>query len=133
MNTTYSAIKQLEQKLDLDQERLTRDFMTAIQDRMSELQMNQSDIAYALGKSRAYISKIFTKNQNMTVRTMVELATTLDLDMRLSLAVPEREQHYAPNVMHLHYAAAAAPVVRAHAIPNYWEQSCEEEPTALEA
>jgi plasmid maintenance system antidote protein VapI len=80
-----SAIQVFEEILTAEQIRLNKEFMESIQARMVELNMSQSDMAYTLGKSRAYISKLFSQDQNLTIKTMVELGTTLEMKVSLKL------------------------------------------------
>ena len=80
-----SAIQVFEETLAAEQARLNKEFMETIQARMVELNMSQADVAYTLGKSRAYISKLFSQDQNLTMKTMVELVTTLEMDLALKV------------------------------------------------
>jgi len=79
-----SAIERFERNLQEEQDRLTQDFLQTLQIRMTELNMSQSDMAYTLGKSRAYVSKLFNKGQNLTIKTMVELSHSLDMKLAVS-------------------------------------------------
>jgi len=80
-----SAIERFEQAIQEEQDRLAQEFILSLQARMEELNMSQSDMAFTLGKSRAYVSKLFTKEQNLTIKTMVELAHSLDMKMAISI------------------------------------------------
>jgi len=80
-----SAIQVFEETLAAEQARLNKEFMETIQARMAELNMSQADVAYTLGKSRAYISKLFSQDQNLTMKTMVELVTTLEMGLALKV------------------------------------------------
>lgn len=80
-----SAIQVFEETLEAERVRLNKEFMESIHTRMEELNMSQADMAYTLGKSRAYISKLFAQNQNLTIKTMVELATTLEVSLALKI------------------------------------------------
>lgn len=79
-----SAIDRFEQAIHEEQDRLSQDFFQSLQTRMEELNMSQSDMAFTLGKSRAYVSKLFSKGQNLTIKTMVELAQSLDMKVAIS-------------------------------------------------
>lgn len=80
-----SAIQVFEETLVAEQARLNREFIDSIQARMAELNMSQADMAYTLGKSRAYISKLFAQDQNLTIKTMVELVTTLEMNLAIKV------------------------------------------------
>lgn len=79
-----SAIDRFQKNLQEEQDRITQNFLQTLQIRMEELNMSQSDMAYTLGKSRAYISKLFNKGQNLTIKTMVELSHSLDMKLAIS-------------------------------------------------
>lgn len=79
-----SAIERFQRNLQEEQDQITQNFLQSLQIRMEELHMSQSDMAYTLGKSRAYISKLFNKGQNLTIKTMVELSHSLDLKLAIS-------------------------------------------------
>ena len=78
-----SAIEKFELGIADEQKRLSEYFLDSLQKRMAELNMNQSDLAFTLGKTRAYVSKLFTRGANLTIKSMVELAHSLD--MRLTI------------------------------------------------
>lgn len=94
-----SAIERFERNLLDEQGRLTQDFLQTLQVRMTELNMSQSDMAYTLGKSRAYVSKLFSKGQNLTIRTMVELSHSLDLKLAISARRLWVDIHHAPKAV----------------------------------
>jgi len=77
-------IEAFERNILEEQDRLSLEFILALQSRMEELKMSQSDMAYTLGKSRAYVSKLFTKGQNLTIKTMVELAHSLEMKVGIT-------------------------------------------------
>ena len=85
-----SAIEEFEQKMTDAQRGLAEHFVACLRKQMGRLNMSQSDVAYTLGKTRSYVSKLFTKEANLTIRSMVELAHSLGLD--LSVQVWERPQ-----------------------------------------
>lgn len=94
-----SAIERFERNLLDEQDRLTQDFLQTLQVRMTELNMSQSDMAYTLGKSRAYVSKLFNKGQNLTIRTMVELSHSLDLKLAISARRLWMDIQHAPRAV----------------------------------
>ena len=94
-----SAIQRFERNLLDEQDRLTQDFLQTLQIRMTELNMSQSDMAYTLGKSRAYVSKLFNKGQNLTIRTMVELSHSVDLKLAISARRLWVDIHHAPKAV----------------------------------
>jgi len=76
-----SAIDKFEQKIAEEQKSLAGYFLIDIQSRMKELNMSQSDMAFTLGKSRAYVSRLFKRGANLTIKSMVELAHSLDMEL----------------------------------------------------
>lgn len=96
-----SAIERFERHLQDEQDRLAHDFLLTLQARMAELNMSQSDMAYTLGKSRAYVSKLFTKGQNLTIKTMVELSHSLDMKLAISARRMWVDLQHAPKAVAL--------------------------------
>lgn len=79
------------------QRRLVLDFTTAIEDEISRRDMNMSAFAKLIGKSRAWVSKVFRQEPNLTFFTAVELADAVDMDV--FIRVEPRE--VASNVVYL--------------------------------
>lgn len=98
-----SAIERFERAIQEEQDRLAQEFILSLQTRMGELNMSQSDMAFTLGKSRAYVSKLFTKEQNLTIKTMVELAHSLDMKMAISVRALWLETMPTSKLMPLQY------------------------------
>jgi transcriptional regulator with XRE-family HTH domain len=63
------------------QRRLVLDFTTAVEDELVRRGMNMSTFAKILGKSRAWVSKVFRQEPNLTFFTAVELADAVDMDV----------------------------------------------------
>lgn len=72
-------------RLGVRQHRLVLDYVTALQDLMNQAALNQQQLADALGKSRAWISKIFRRKPNLTFFTAVELADAVGCDVEIVL------------------------------------------------
>jgi len=80
-----SAIERFEQGIAAEQKKLAANFLNSLKERMDELNMSQSDMAFTLGKSRSYVSKLFTGNANLTIKSMVELAHSLDINLDIKI------------------------------------------------
>jgi transcriptional regulator with XRE-family HTH domain len=65
------------------QYRAVLDFLTDIEDEMRAQKMKRSSLAEALGKTRAWISKVFRTQPNLTFFTAVQLADALDMDVEV--------------------------------------------------
>lgn len=78
-----NSFDQFEALIDSERIRLSNEFMEAIRARMTELRLTQADIARALGKTKTYVSKLFKADQNMTLKTIVELAGAVGLKVDL--------------------------------------------------
>jgi transcriptional regulator with XRE-family HTH domain len=78
------------------QRRLVLDFTTAIEDELVRRDMNMSAFAKVLGKSRAWVSKVFRQEPNLTFFTAVELADAVDMDVAIYV-----EPRAASNVVFL--------------------------------
>lgn len=85
-----SPFDQFDALLESERTRLANEFMEAIRSRMRDFRLTQADIARALGKTKTYVSKLFRADQNMTLKTMVELAGAvgLKIDLHFDRAKP---------------------------------------------
>ncbi len=70
-------------ELEVKQFECVLDFVTAVEQAMEARQITQSALARALGKSRAWVSKVLRKKRNLTFFTAVEIADALEMDVRL--------------------------------------------------
>jgi len=59
---------------------IINDFYHLILSRMEEEGINKADLAKRLGRSRSAISQMFSKNPNLTIKKMVEIADSIGLD-----------------------------------------------------
>ncbi len=60
---------------------IINDFYHFILSRMEEEGINKADLAKRLGRSRSAISQMFSKNPNLTIKKMVEIADSIGLDL----------------------------------------------------
>ncbi|WP_299437675.1 helix-turn-helix transcriptional regulator [uncultured Rhodospira sp.] len=65
--------------------RLSLDFTESLATRMDALRMTRADLARAIGKSPAYVSKILNGDTNFTLETMAALALAVDGEINLRL------------------------------------------------
>lgn len=72
-------------RLGVKQYGLVLEYTTAIEDELRRRGMKASAFAAVLGKSRAWISKVLRKKQNLTFFTAVKIADALDMDVRIHL------------------------------------------------
>ena len=66
---------------------LLEQLMEQVEARRGLSGLSYSDMAKRMGVSRAYISKIMSGRQNLTLGTLVKLAESLDCGINLSLSV----------------------------------------------
>lgn len=52
---------------------------------MEKNNINRAELAKRLNVSKAFVTKLLNGNPNLTIKTMVSLAKTLDCDLRLEL------------------------------------------------
>lgn len=85
-----STFDRFDALLESERTRIANEFMEAVRSRMKEFRLTQADIARALEKTKTYVSKLFKADQNMTLKTMVELAGAvgLKIDMHFDRAKP---------------------------------------------
>lgn len=62
---------------------IINDFYHLILSRMEEEGINKADLAKRLGRSRSAISQMFSKNPNLTIKKMVEIADSIGLDLTI--------------------------------------------------
>lgn len=56
--------------------------------------LSRSDLAQALGKSKAYVSQVLSGSRNMTLRTLADFALALGRVPELKLRLPESESKW---------------------------------------
>ena len=66
-------------------EEIILDFTEKIVTVMEEMGINRAELARKLGVSKAFITKLLNGNPNLTIKTMVSLAKTLDRDLNIDL------------------------------------------------
>ncbi len=76
-------LKDPKYELGVRQYQAVLDFVTDVEDAMNAQGVNQATLAKRLGKSAAWISKIFRQRPNLTFFTAVELAAALGLEVRI--------------------------------------------------
>lgn len=87
-------------RLGVKQFRLVLEFATAIEDELLRRRMKKSAFAIVLGKSKAWVSKVLRKKQNLTFFTAVEIADALDMDVKIHVVPrPTNVIHLAPRVV----------------------------------
>jgi len=63
-------------------EKLQQDFLDFVEKRLNEKNMSKSQLAMKLGVSRSAMSKMLSKNNNLTLRKIAEIATALQIDLQ---------------------------------------------------
>lgn len=74
------------------QEDLILQVTEAIWERMSELNVSKKDLAEKLGRSKSYITQVLSGSRNMTLRTLADIAFTLDMEPKFILNNEENIQ-----------------------------------------
>jgi len=81
--------------LTSDTEFLTEDvklgFALCLERRMQQGEVSKAELSRRLGTSQAYITKILRGDSNLTIKSMVELATAVDGSLHLHIA-PSRAE-----------------------------------------
>ena len=72
-------------KLAVKKERLAIDVAAQIERVLEQRQLRKADLAVALGKSKAWVSKALHGEQNMTLGTIVELVDALDCSVTVEV------------------------------------------------
>lgn len=85
INSPEDSIAEFEEKIKHEQDRLWAKFVKSVTREMKEQELTQTDLAWTLGKKRSYVSRILASPQNMTIKTLVELAYALDLNIDMEL------------------------------------------------
>lgn len=63
-----------EYRIEFDKERAAQEFAMQLDRAMSNRGMTRSQLAAQLGRSRPFVTQCLTRGQNLTIKTMVELA-----------------------------------------------------------
>ncbi|MGB3478555.1 MAG: helix-turn-helix transcriptional regulator [bacterium] len=79
----YSLLNGLENDADFFLEELRIDIIEKINIVMKKYKISKADLARRLGTSRAYITKLFSMNINLTLKSMVQIANAVG--MRISI------------------------------------------------
>jgi transcriptional regulator with XRE-family HTH domain len=95
-------LNRIEKSLTFEQERLKLELSEGIIQAMQAKGLKQSDLARAIGKSRAYVAKILQGTTNFTVETVAALLWALDhrlsVDILTKQEAQQREQAWASFV-----------------------------------
>jgi len=67
-------------------EKVILDFTEQVIAYMKQNGINRAELAKRLGVSKAFITKLLNGNPNLTIKTMVSLAKTLDCDINIEFA-----------------------------------------------
>jgi len=78
-------------------EQLTFDITNGICRAMDEKGLSRSDLARQLRVSPAYITKLLNSTSNLTLRTLVNLAIALDLEIDVTLQ-PRKAKQAVPAI-----------------------------------
>jgi len=78
-------------------EKLMLRYFRAIRRCIREKGISQSQLAERLGVSQAYISKLLKYNQNLTIRSLAELAEALDMEWEQPHLVPKATRIRFPD------------------------------------
>lgn len=66
-------------------EKVILDFTEQVVAYMEKRGINRAELAKRLGVSKAFITKLLNGNPNLTIKTMVSLAKTLNCDLNIEL------------------------------------------------
>lgn len=69
----------------LNQETLIVEISETIWQAMENQQVSKAELAKRLGKSRAYVSQLLDGSRNMTLRTLADIATVLNIKIHIQL------------------------------------------------
>lgn len=69
----------------LAQERLITEVTEALWEAMQRADVSKSELASRLGKTKGYVSQLFSGSRNMTLRTLAEIAEVLDCTVSIGI------------------------------------------------
>ncbi len=84
-------LKSFSGTVEYEAEKLAIDVSEKLVERLVELGMKRSELAERVGVDRAVVTRCLSGTQNMTLRSLVSLATALDLTMTIEMRRRERE------------------------------------------
>lgn len=86
MRSDYAILtKDFEFKRLVRQEELILDVTEALTQALKQVEMNQSELADKLGRTRGFVSQLFAGGRNLTLRTISDIALALGFRPRLKL------------------------------------------------
>lgn len=86
MRSDYAILtKDFEFKRLVRQEELILDVTEALTQALKQVEMNQSELAEKLGRTRGFVSQLFAGGRNLTLRTISDIALALGFRPRLKL------------------------------------------------
>ena len=76
----------LESDLDFLIEDAKIGFAVCLERRLQQVNMSKADLAREIGKSPAYVTKLLRGDANLTIKSMVQLATAVDGSLHIHIA-----------------------------------------------
>ncbi|HYJ33029.1 MAG TPA: helix-turn-helix transcriptional regulator [Candidatus Binatia bacterium] len=71
-------------------EELIRQATETIYDAMKKKAVTKAELARRLGRTNAYVSQILSRNRNLTLRTLADVALALEVNPRIVLSDKSR-------------------------------------------
>jgi transcriptional regulator with XRE-family HTH domain len=101
------------------QERLILDVTETICDQMEQRGLRRSDLADALGVSKAYVTQALRGDRNLTLRSLVDFASALECEVVIHLAPRafDESRSILHEIVQVH-ARSAVPVSETQAMPE---------------
>ncbi len=93
-------LQKYEDQITETQKKLSAEFFKDVSDEMDQMDLSRSDLALTLDLNRSQVSRLFNTHGNLTLRTLVALASAVDhsIEIRLHpLRASSAELH--PNVV----------------------------------
>lgn len=72
-------------RLGVEQERLSDSFVDQLEAALAETGISRAQLAKKMERSRPYVTQALQRGRNLTLKTIVEMSSTLGYDVELSL------------------------------------------------
>lgn len=95
------------------QTRIVSDFLAQIEEKMSDLDWTHSELANALGVTEGRVSQIFSCPDNLTIRTMVRIASAVGVLVSIVAYDPINKETgpIASRIFNLCWKDAGKPII----------------------
>lgn len=103
---------------------LQNDFIDAIKNELKRNGISLRDLSKSIDKSAAHVSQVLKKGQNPTIRTIVEIASAVDLKVEFKFSHSSVFRNQCSIMRHVNWVEASKKVEKHHEEASHspWER-----------